>query len=270
MATYTTAKNMNGLDRSTTIIVEEIINTIVPDFLEKSLGDNKQVLENLCSRLQDCEETKNAMIKIIRENFPNPEIVVVKEKKTKVPKDKDAPKRNKSAYLFYTMKNRELLKKKFPDDSAQEIVSKLGAAWTEAKENKKIKKYEKMAEKDKERYQDEKSAYIPSDEYKEILADYEENPEKYKKKTRGKKKIVDPNKPKRPTGAFFSFCGDNRDTVKKDNPDLKATEVSKLLGDMWKTELDSKTKEKYKTTFALQMIEYKKKMSDRGKNQQNG
>mgnify|MGYP000392129584 CR=1 FL=1 len=35
-------------------------------------------------------------------------------------------------------------------------------------------------------------------------------------------------------GSYFLFCSEHRDGVKEDNPDLKAKEVSKVLGTMWR------------------------------------
>ena len=52
------------------------------------------------------------------------------------------------------------------------------------------------------------------------------------KKNEGKKKKKDPNAPKRPTTAFFFYCADNRGKIKEKNPDLKASEVAKKLGEI--------------------------------------
>ena len=45
---------------------------------------------------------------------------------------------------------------------------------------------------------------------------------------------TDPTKPKRPMNAFMMFAKENRTQLREDNPELKVTEVSKLLGAKWR------------------------------------
>ena len=44
----------------------------------------------------------------------------------------------------------------------------------------------------------------------------------------------DPNAPKKPMGSYFIFIGEMREEVKKDFPDLKPTEMSTKLSELWK------------------------------------
>jgi len=81
--------------------------------------------------------------------------------KVKAQKNPNAPKRAKSSYMFYSEEHREKvtnsLKKKNPNykGSLMGLVSKeLGAKWKKLKPEQK-KKYEALAQKDKERYQQE-------------------------------------------------------------------------------------------------------------------
>ena len=81
--------------------------------------------------------------------------------KIKAQKNPNAPKRAKSSYMFYSEEHREKvtnsLKKKNPGHkgSLMGLVSKeLGAKWKKLKPEQK-KKYEVLAQKDKERYQQE-------------------------------------------------------------------------------------------------------------------
>jgi len=65
-----------------------------------------------------------------------------------------------------------------------------------------------------------------------------------KKKT---KKEVDPDapvKPKKSKNAFMIFTAANREQVKTDNPDIKPTDISKKMGEMW-AELEDEDKEEY-------------------------
>ena len=78
--------------------------------------------------------------------------------KIKAQKNPNAPKRAKSSYMFYSEEHREKvtasIKKKHPNykGSLMGLVSKeLGANWKKIKPGQK-KKYEAIAQKDKERY----------------------------------------------------------------------------------------------------------------------
>lgn len=43
-----------------------------------------------------------------------------------------------------------------------------------------------------------------------------------------------PLAPKRPMSAFLKFSISRRRTVKNDNPDMSNTDISRLLGEMWR------------------------------------
>jgi len=62
-----------------------------------------------------------------------------------------------------------------------------------------------------------------------------------KKGKKGKKKNTGP---KRPKSAFIFFTNENRDDVKRNNPELAFGEVAKTLGKMWKA-LAAGAKKKY-------------------------
>merc|ERR1712141_3263 len=48
------------------------------------------------------------------------------------------------------------------------------------------------------------------------------------------KKPVDPTKPKRPMNAYMMFATQKRKEIVKDHPELKVTEISKMLGAEWR------------------------------------
>ena len=59
---------------------------------------------------------------------------------------------------------------------------------------------------------------------------------KEKGKKKKAKKEVDPDapvKPKKSKNAFMIFTAANREQVKADNPDIKPTDISKKMGEMW-------------------------------------
>ncbi|KAH8375274.1 FACT complex subunit Ssrp1 [Drosophila serrata] len=71
----------------------------------------------------------------------------------------------------------------------------------------------------------------------------EKKEKKHKEKERTKKatKKKDTGKPKRATTAFMLWLNDTRESIKRDNPGIKVTEIAKKGGEMWK-ELKDKSK----------------------------
>ena len=142
-------------------------------------------------------------------------------------KDPLAPKRGKSAYLFFCADFRDMVKKDLGVDSkATDVTRELGSRWNMLKESKsksdkqKIVKYEKLAEEDKSRYETEKADYVP--------------PENIEKTTRrGGKKNLDKSGPKRAKSAYLCFCDEYRSIIKDENPEMKATEITSELGSRW-------------------------------------
>jgi len=142
--------------------------------------------------------------------------------KTKKLKDKNAPKRAKSAYIYYCSDFRAAAKAELGDDATVGQVGKeLGRMWHEAKYANKVKKYINLAAQDKERYEKEMDAYVrPSDEELE-----EQTKSKRKKKSRSSKK----NK-----SAYMFFCSEERSKIKKEFPEMTPREVMSELGRRWK------------------------------------
>lgn len=52
----------------------------------------------------------------------------------------------------------------------------------------------------------------------------------------------DPSAPKRPMSAFLHFTKGRRSRIKNENPGMKNTEVSKILGDLWRKSTDEERK----------------------------
>jgi hypothetical protein len=77
-----------------------------------------------------------------------------------------------------------------------------------------------MAAKDKLRYAEEKAN-----------APEEDSEDDAPKSKRAKK---DPNAPKKPLNAYMFFAQEHRSTVLASHPGLRASEVTKKLGEMWK------------------------------------
>ncbi|ALC42119.1 Ssrp [Drosophila busckii] len=84
----------------------------------------------------------------------------------------------------------------------------------------------------------------PKKKHKEKSREKKEKKErkhKEKERTRKTSKKKDSNRPKRATTAFMLWLNDTRETIKRDNPGIKVTEIAKKGGEMWK-ELKDKSK----------------------------
>ena len=84
-------------------------------------------------------------------------------------------------------------------------------------------------------------------------------------KGKGKKKKKDPNAPKRATTAFMFYSTKMRPIIKEDKPDIKFTEMGKLIGEKWRELSDDDKKEfedlaeKDKQRYADEMAKYNDK-----------
>jgi hypothetical protein len=143
-------------------------------------------------------------------------------------KDPNAPKRGKSAYLFFCANHRDDVKTDLGNEAkATDVTRELGARWNLLKESKKaddkkeLLAYVADAATDKARYESEKEEYVPP-------ADFEDEPNR-----RGGKKKSATKGPKRAKSAYLYFCADHRDAVKAENDGFKATEVTAELGRRW-------------------------------------
>ncbi|KAH7872604.1 high mobility group box domain-containing protein [Lentinula edodes] len=76
----------------------------------------------------------------------------------KAKKDPKAPKRALSAYMFFSQDWRERIKAENPDAGFGEVGKLLGAKWKELEDEEK-KPYVEQAARDKERAEEEKTAY---------------------------------------------------------------------------------------------------------------
>jgi len=154
-----------------------------------------------------------------------------------------APKRFKSSYILFFMAQREEIKRELGSKaSVGEISKRSSEKWRRlTPEDKKI--WEEKAAADKQRYKLEKAQYTGPWQI----------PWKRAKK--------DPDAPKRPMSAFLYYSQQKRSLIKQQNPGLKNTEISRVLGQMWKNaapeertphiDHEKAEREKYKAQMAL-------------------
>lgn len=177
------------------------LNTFVQAFLHKN--SNASNMDKLWMKESTQKQLKTLLVRA-----------------SKPPKDPNAPKRGKSAYLYFCEDNRKKVMSELGKNvNATDVTRELGARWNELKKDKKragkLKEYERRALADKERYEKEKAAYVP--------------PKHLYSKTVKKG-------PKRAKSAYLYFCSANRKEVKNAlGKGVKATEVTKELGARWNT-----------------------------------
>ena len=174
-------------------------------------------------------------------------------KKTRKTSDKDpnAPKRGKSAYIFFCAAMRPQVKEELGEEGKSSIMSELGKRWKELKEDEdradELAEYTKMAADDKARCENDKAVDQPSDQpsekpkkktkakvldEQEVSADEKETAKK-KTKTVPKKEETEKASPKKKSGYIY-FCKHNREGIKTDNPGMSAQDVTRTLARLWK------------------------------------
>lgn len=94
----------------------------------------------------------------------------------------------------------------------------------------------------------------PGMHVKQVVAIKTENPSPTKKT---KKRIKDPNAPKKPPPAFLKWSIEERGEIKKVLGNISPSEMSKELGHRWGV-LNPEIKEFYKQRYSLEKIEYDK------------
>jgi len=157
------------------------------------------------------------------------------------------PKGRMSAYAYFVQTCREEHKKKHPNESVvfAEFSRKCADRWKTMNDKEK-QRFHGMAEKDKKRYETEMSGWKPP------------KGEKGKKR----KRVKDPNAPKRALSAFFWFCNDERPRVKvlEGMQDATVGEVAKELGRRW-NECTDEQKSKYEALAAKDKARYEKEIN---------
>ena len=170
------------------------------------------------------------------------------KKPVKYVKDPSAPKRFKSAFIFFTMDRHRILREKFEEsrgrgDNTPDVAKLISEEW-KALEPEERAKWDEKARLDKERYEVEKALYT--------------GPWKIPAKKKSKK---DASAPKRPMSSFLSFSNSNRGKVKEANPGITNAQASKILAKMWKEASDEEKREHIEREEQLREV-YKKEMAE--------
>lgn len=190
---------------------------------------------------------------------------MTKKNKTKYKKAPQAPRRFKSAYMFFsTIKHKEIreeLGSRGVAEKTTNIAKLVSVAWKElSPEDREL--WEEMARKDKARFEVEKSLYT--------------GPWKVPAKKRSQK---DPNAPKRPMSAFLAYSHAKRAEVKKKNQNMNNAEISRVLAQMWKgapeeekkdhIEKEYNLRQKYLSEIAVWRENTEKELNDQRKHRED-
>jgi structure-specific recognition protein 1 len=161
----------------------------------------------------------------------------VKRKKAtgKKKKDPNAPKRALSAYMIFSGAKRAELKETQPDLDFKSIATEMGKAWREVEDKS---EWDKKAAVEKARYDKEMEAYKPP------AALDSSDDDAGASKSPKKKARKDPNAPKKNQSAYMHFGTAVRPKLREENPEMKMTEISKLVGAKWK-ECDAESRKEF-------------------------
>jgi hypothetical protein len=163
-------------------------------------------------------------------------------KSSSEPKDPNAPKGARTAYMFYGIKNREALKEEMGDVKGTEVTKELGVRWKALDEKKKAK-YVKMAEEDKLRYKEEMKAYKAEDK----AEDKGDNKGDNKAEEESDVEVEDKPKAKKastPEAGFLYYVEAKKEEIKAEMPDAPYNTIIREIGNRW-NQLSAKHKSKY-------------------------
>lgn len=164
-------------------------------------------------------------------------------RKQRKKKDKNAPKRALSAFMFFSNDIRDTVKREMPELEFLQISSEIGRRWKVITDDDR-RPYDELAAADKKRYAEEKEDYVPDPSFETT------------KSTRKKK---DPNAPKRALSAYFFFCNEIRAEVRAENPTKKITEIATLLAEKWRG-VPEKKRVKYQVMHEEAKVKYQAAM----------
>ncbi|XP_074264979.1 high mobility group B protein 13-like [Silene latifolia] len=209
-------------------------------------------------------------------------------KKSKKEKDPSKPKQPVGAFFLYSNERRSAL---LGEGKKLLEASKIaGEEWKNMTAEQK-RPYEEVAKVNKEKYQEEMELYkqkkeeetaslkkeeeelmkIHKVEALQLLKKKEKTENIIKqtkdlKKKQKEEKVVDPNKPKRPTSSFFLFSKEERKNLLKEKPDINSSTIPALISLKWK-ELSEEEKKIWNDKAAEGMEAYKKELEEYNKQQ---
>ena len=214
----------------------------------KELQEDDTLVDKLAEYKNAAAADKERYIEEMKKYDPSTSPKKEKSKsksKSKSDKDPTAPKRGKSAYIFFCSEKRSEAKIQLGEGaSPNEVTVHLGLMWKELKADSdraiELAKYTKMAEDDKARFLKETSAKSNTEYDDDLSTEYDSSSEKeeiveekLEEKIKEKVKVQVAKKSKKMTGCSY-FCQEHRQDVKDKYPQMKAADITKELARLWK------------------------------------
>jgi len=253
----------------------EVIDTIAQDW--ENAGE--EVRKQYEQKLQDIRNAKNKQEEMEEEKIETkPKLLLNGGTPLKAQEailNRPAPpKRPLTAFFLYKLETQDQVKKENPEAKITEITKIVAGKWKVLDEETK-KVYEKKHVEAKQKYEQEMKDYeskygsIQKKRRSMLLKREKSNSESeseseetpIKAKEIGKK-VDRPAPPKRPLSAFFLYKYDAYEEVKRENPEARIIELTKIICEKWKN-LDEETKKAYekkqeeaKKTYEQQIKEY--------------
>jgi len=172
-------------------------------------------------------------------------------------KDRNAPKRNMSAYLLYQNAMRDQFKRENPGMTFGQLAKYTSHMYKNLTPEEKAS-WDARAAQDKARYNAEISTYVPPPGHDARGNMIEDN----RPRKRSKRGPKDPAAPKRASGAYVFFTNEMRPIVMSEFPGIKFVEMGRILGERWRalTPLEKKRFEEIanqdKVRFQMEMQQY--------------
>jgi len=177
-------------------------------------------------------------------------------------KDKNAPKKPLNAYNFYVKFMHDKLKEQNPGMSFQELSRLIAVEYKKLSQEERLK-WNGLAKEDRIRYDTEMENYSPptveaNETVKYSIGEHQNlvrkdhpisQPDRIRKSTHSsssssrKKKVKDPNAPKKNLTAYILFANHIREDLKEKHPDVTFQDMGRLTGmEFRKLSKDDRTK----------------------------
>lgn len=204
------------------------------------------------------EEDKKRYVRELAAYAPAPgydrrgDLILLPEKTTRVKRerDKNAPKRNLTAYLLFQNAMRERIRQKHPAATFGEL-SKITSVMYKQLTPEELAVWKQRERESKERYDQEMEKYIPPPGFDEKGLRLQEEDfgvgvglKRRKRSSQRKRQHKPPGAPTRPRGSYVFFTFDARPRLMAVQPNVGFREMGCILGEQWRN-LSMEEKQKY-------------------------
>ena len=177
-------------------------------------------------------------------------------------RDKNAPRRNQTAYLLFQQSIREQYKALYPEMNLAQIAKKSAQDFAAmSPEDREL--WERRAEADRVRYLQELARYTPPAGFDATGNALSEGKNPYSGSFRGpmRKKEVDPNRPRRHVSAFLHFQNHVRDKIRQEEPTVSFGQMSKRAAQLWEG-ITPEEKQKWEQQAAEDKARYEREIAN--------